>query len=185
MNTLSKNNSIILTWILSYIDIHGNERADKAGKKKAALLADISNIKIPHTDLKPIINKFILKKWQKSWDNQTQNNLHHIQDMICKRPTGYRRDRKVILSRLQIGHTHITHSHLFKKKKKSSTLICSMYKVFLTVNWIILNCDSFKLTHPPKILPDKQPKWPFQKHQTRGHCKFSFQKNPKNIFTKV
>ena len=33
MNTLSKNNSIILTWIPSYIDIQGNERADRALKK--------------------------------------------------------------------------------------------------------------------------------------------------------
>ena len=38
----------------------------------------ISNTKIPYTDLKLLINKFIIKKWQKSWDDQTQNKLHHI-----------------------------------------------------------------------------------------------------------
>ena len=75
MNTLSKNNSIILTWIPSHIGIHGNERADKTEKK--ALLADISNTKIPFIDLKAIINKFIIDKWQKSFDNQIQNKLHH------------------------------------------------------------------------------------------------------------
>ena len=33
MNTQSKNNSIILTWISSHIGIQGNERADKTSKK--------------------------------------------------------------------------------------------------------------------------------------------------------
>ena len=87
MNTLSKNYSIILTWIPSHIVIQGNERADKAAKK--ALQTHISNRKSPYTNLKPLINKFILKKWQKSWNDQTQNKLHHIQDTIGEWPAGY------------------------------------------------------------------------------------------------
>ena len=42
------------------------------------LLVDISNTKIPYIDLKPMINKFILGKRQKSWDGQTQNKLYHM-----------------------------------------------------------------------------------------------------------
>ena len=57
MNILSKNNSIILTWIPSHISLQGNESADKAAKN--ALLADISNTKIPYTDLKPITNSYL------------------------------------------------------------------------------------------------------------------------------
>ena len=85
MNTLSKN-----TWIPSHIGIRGKERVDKAAKK--ALQTHISNTKIPYTNLKPLINEFILKKWQKSWDDQTQKKLHHIQDTIGEWPAGYRRN---------------------------------------------------------------------------------------------
>ena len=145
MNTLSKNNSIILTWIPSHIGLQGNERADRAAKK--ALQTCISNTKIPYTDLKPLINKFILKKWQKSWDDQTQNKLHHIQDTIGEWPSGYRRNWKeeVIISRLHIGHTHITHSHLLKGEDSP---VCSTCKVPLTVKHILINCDRFRQIHP-------------------------------------
>ena len=145
MNTLSKNNSINLTWIHSHIAIHGNERADRAAKK--ALQTRISNTKIPYTDLKPLINKFILKKWQKSWDHQTQNKLHHIQDTITEWLAGYRRNRikEVIMSRLHIGHTHITHSH---RLKREDFPVCSTCKVPLTVKHILINCDRFRQIRP-------------------------------------
>ena len=144
MNTLSKNNSIILTWIPSHIGIQGNERADKATKK--SLQAHISNPKILYTNLKPFINKFIFKKWQKSWNDQTQNKLHHIQDTIGEWPVGYRRNRKeVIIPRLCIGHTHITHSHLLKGEDSPVCLTC---KVSLTVKHILINCDRLRQICP-------------------------------------
>ena len=144
MNTLSKNNSIILTWIPNHIGIQRNERADRAAKK--VLQIRISNTKIPYTDLKPLINKFIFKKWQKSWDDQIQNKLHHIQDTIGEWPVGYRRNRKeVIISRPLISHTHITHSHLLKGEDSP---VCPTCKVPLTVKHILINCDRFRQICP-------------------------------------
>ena len=144
MNTLSKNNSIILTWIPHHIGIQGNERADRAAKK--ALQTCISNTKIPYTDLKPFINKFIHKKWQKSWDSQTRNKVHHIQDTIGEWPASYRRNRKEVkISRLRIGHTHITHSHLLKGEDPS---VCSTCKLPLTVKHILINCVRFRQICP-------------------------------------
>ena len=92
--------------------------------------------KIPYTDLKPTIKKFISDKWQKSWDNQTQNKLHEIQEAIG--------GEEVILSRLRIGHTHITHSYLLKGEDAP---VCPTCKVQLTTKHIFLNCNNLKRIH--------------------------------------
>ena len=141
LNTLSKNNNIIFTWIPSHIGIQGNEEADKAAKK--ALQIDMCKSKIPYTDLKPTIKKFISDKWQKSWDNQTQNKLHEIQEAIGEWPTAYRyiRREEVILARFRIGHTHITRSHLLKGEDAP---VCPSCKVQLTTKHILLNCNNLK-----------------------------------------
>ena len=113
--------------------------------EKKALQTHISNTKIPYTDLKPLINKFILKKWQNSWDDQTQNKLHHIQDTIGEWPAGFRRTRKeeVIISRLHIGHTHITHSDLLKGKNPHP-----QYAQHANiVKRILINCERFRNFH--------------------------------------
>ena len=44
-----------------------------------------------------------------------------------------------------IGHTHITHSHLLKME---DTLLCSLCKVPLSAKHILLNCDSFRQNRP-------------------------------------
>ena len=101
-------------------------------------------MKILYPDLKPIINKFILNKWQKSWDDQTQNKFHHLQDTIGEWLTGYRRNRKeVILFKLRFNLIHMIHSYLLK----SPLPICSMCKV-LTIKHILINCDRFRQIRP-------------------------------------
>ena len=120
------------------------KKQTKLQKKKKKLFKLIcANRKSPYTDLKPTIKKFISNKWQKSWDNQTQNKLHEIQEAIGEWPTGYRSIRRevVILARLRIGHTHITHSHLLKGEDAP---VCPSCKVQLTTKHILLNCNNLK-----------------------------------------
>ena len=107
---------------------------------------------------------------QKSWDYQTQNKLHHIQDTISEWPAGYRRNRKeVIISRLYIGHTQITHSHLLKGEDSPVYPTC---KVPLTVKHILINCDRFRQICP-KHYQTNNLKTALQKLQTRGNLKLS------------
>ena len=152
MNTLFKSNSI-LTWIPSHIGIHGNERVEKAAKKHS--WQTYPTQKVPYTDLKPIVNKFILKKLWRSWDDQTQNKLHRIQDTIGEWLAGYRRNRKeVIISRLHIGHIHITHSH---PKWEDLPHILNMQSTPQSNTFLKLT----GLKNSLKTLPDKQLKEPF------------------------
>ena len=132
-------------WIPSHIGIQGNEKADKAAQK--ALQAHISNTKIPYTDLKPRTNKFILKKWQKFWDDQTQNKLH-IQDIIGEWPAGYRRNSKRKSDNLQTSYWPHPHYPLTPPKKRRPPPICSTCKVPLTVKHILINCDRFRQIRP-------------------------------------
>ena len=62
LNTLSKNNNIIFTWIPSHIVCFFLSLDAKAAKKALQMCKS----KILYTDLKPTIKKFISDKWQKS-----------------------------------------------------------------------------------------------------------------------
>ena len=79
---LSKTKEILLCWLPSHVGIKGNEAANV--KAKASLDLEISNFELPCTDFIPFINRFILSKWQLSWDRATFNKLHKIKPVIGK-----------------------------------------------------------------------------------------------------
>ena len=55
---LSKTKEILFSWLPSHVC---KDAADV--KAKASLELDISNFKLPCTDFKPFINRYILSKW--------------------------------------------------------------------------------------------------------------------------
>ena len=61
----------------SHIGVRGNERAGSAAKSALDLTPNKS--RIPYTDLKPTINKFLHTKWQQQWSNNIHNKLFQIQ----------------------------------------------------------------------------------------------------------
>ena len=73
---------IILCWPPSHTGIKGNEKADI--EAKSALLLPPSNFKLPYTDFKPIINKYLFNKWQSVWDTAVHNKLHSIKPILSE-----------------------------------------------------------------------------------------------------
>ena len=100
-------------WVPSHVGIAGNEYADAAAKEASNRAPD--NIQIPPSDFTPAIKKAINDKWQRTWEtNNADNKLRKIKDNVREwaSSTNENRRTEVILARLRIGHTNLTHGHL-------------------------------------------------------------------------
>ena len=140
---MSSHKEIIMCWIPSHIGVSGNERADLVAK----LTLDLSpnNISIPCTDLKPQINKFILTKWQQCWNNNINNKLFQVKPTLAEWKPAFRKSRKeqVIISQLQIGHTSLTHSFIFKQGQPPQSLTC---QTPYTIKHVLVKCEALAIT---------------------------------------
>ena len=115
---ISSSKTIIYCWIPRNIGIYGNEKVDKNAKESLNL--DQPDFKIPFNKFKPFINKYVLNKWQTSWNEPCLNKLKEIEPVVNHHrlvPKLSRRE-EVILARLLIGHTRLTHSWLLKHDER-------------------------------------------------------------------
>ena len=71
---------IVLCSIPSHIGILGNEIVDQQAKTSLSL--EPTSFKIPFSNFKPSINKYILKELQTSWNNSIGNKLLNIKPTI-------------------------------------------------------------------------------------------------------
>ena len=134
-------------WLPSHVGIRGNEKADKAAM--SALALEPSNLKLPYTDFKPAINKYLLNKWQLVWNTAVDNKLHSIKSILGKWRPAVRTDRKeeVILARQRIGHNFITHSYLLKGEEQPTCFPCDTSQSNIFYFTVLI----FK-THPINII---------------------------------
>ena len=72
--------------------------------------------KIPYADLKRGIKNYIHQKWQKRWNNNTNNKLHSIKPILGEWRKSLRRitEEEIKLFRLGMGYTDLTYSELLK-----------------------------------------------------------------------
>ena len=139
LSRLCERADIVFCWLPSHVGISGNEEVDKAAKD--ALSLDVLPFKVPFTDFKPLINNFIKNVWQQSWsDPANQNNkLFAIKPSLGEWLPGLRTNRReeIILARLRIGHSHITHSYLLKGEEEPQCIPCNTP---LSINHILVDC---------------------------------------------
>ncbi|XP_067138961.1 uncharacterized protein [Centruroides vittatus] len=136
----ARNFSIKFCWVPGHVGIRGNEEADAAAKSASP---SQHTMHIEGGDLKLVVKKRLEERWQNVWNAQVHNKLHEIKPMIenwtQKKP--YDRRSEVILTRLRIGHTRLTHQYLLKGDDQP---VCRYCKHPLSVKHILCNCSVFE-----------------------------------------
>ena len=144
-------------WVPAHVGVRGNELADKAAKE-AIHLQSCSLLDIPYGDLKVDISRYMRNKWQTMWDGLTDNlKLKAIRPLVKKWQSSNHPDRRssIILSRLRIGHTHLTHNFLLKSGEDRQVPLCNVCRVNLSVKHILIECPGFNHERRTTVLHDR------------------------------
>ena len=137
MNATDEGNNIAFCWVPSHVGIRGNELADWTAK--AALNLELSDSQVPPSDFRQSANKLIYDRWQSSWSFTENNKLQTIQPDLKNhsQKSGRSRREDVVLTRLRIGHTWLTHSYLLRQEAQPR---CDFCNNILTVEHILVAC---------------------------------------------
>ena len=135
----SRGCNISLCWSPAHVGIEGNERADSLAKS-ATSNTSVVNCPLPASDMFAVIKSAVSDAWQFCWELENQK-MKEITNSI--HPWKYfqlSRRYEVVLSRLRIGHTKLTHSFLMNRSPQP---FCDDCLVPLTVRHIIIECPSY------------------------------------------
>lgn len=116
VNELQRNGQQLhIVWIPSHCGIKGNEAADGAAKMAANLISAPFPL-ITSDDLKTYAHSVLRGAWQAFWLGpvNASNKLRSVRLMLGDWRTACRENRheEVVMARLRIGHTRLTHGHL-------------------------------------------------------------------------
>jgi len=100
-------------------------------------------MKLPAHELIPCVSQCCLDEWQDIWDCCERNKLHSIYPTvgIVKRSKNISRYDSVLLNRLRICHSHLTHSYLLSGDDSPTCQSCG---IPLTVKHILVECANFR-----------------------------------------
>jgi len=100
-------------------------------------------MKLPATDMYPRITKLIFDEWQEVWNCCAGNKLHAIRPTVVdyKQKICLSHRDSVLLNRLRIGHTHLTHSFLLSGDDlpECGTCQCPLTVKHILVEFVDLN----------------------------------------------
>ena len=109
---------------------------------RTSLSLEPTSFKISFSNFKPSINKYILEEWQTTWNNSIGNKLLDIKPTIGEYQSVVRNIRReeVVLARLRLGQTRVTHSYLLQDEEQPQCVGCDAP---FTVRHFLLECGDF------------------------------------------
>ena len=105
---------------------------------------------IPYLDLKNMVKKYTKDIWQLRWNN-AEAKLKEIKPIISQWPTHTNRKNDVLLTRLRIGHTKMTHGYLMTGERPPEGPRCCDER--LTVKHILTECQTHREQRTKYKLP--------------------------------
>ena len=134
-----QRHSCPLLLVPSHCGIEGNEIVDQLAKE--TLDHDVDPLATVHyADLKPVVNSYIQQEVQIKWDVSI-----HGRDLYLLKPTlgppkkfkHLTRSEEVVITRLRIGHTKGTKSHILSRGPPTACQHCGQT---LTIEHMLLEC---------------------------------------------
>lgn len=139
---IAAGKTIKFCWVPGHVNVSGNERADKAAKSASTSEALPLYDTIPARDYYPYIKKAIKHSWQQLWDEILGNKLKQIKPSINE--WNYEvcpnRHSELVLCRLRIGHTRLTHGHLMERGPPP---YCGRCFEPLTIVHVLVECPRY------------------------------------------
>ena len=133
----------------------GNELADVAAKT-AARLCHISGMGVPLPNFRSFIKFYCRDLWQDHWSNLPNDfKLKSIRPSVL--PWSHCQvDRRssIVLTRLRIGHSYLTHKYLMAGGEERQVPLCSTCRVELTIKHVLVQCPFYELERRDNLLSD-------------------------------
>lgn len=132
--------SLHFIWIPSHRGIAGNEAVDNLARA-ATTDQDIQITQlVVQNDAKLLFRQKVTSIWQQKWNN-SNSKLQEIKPTVQPRKLSSKnRRQEIILTRLRLGHTRLTHEYLVKD---SEAPICDVCGKNITVKHILIECTKF------------------------------------------